>query len=202
MAAIQRCFPYIFDGGKKESSVPQLEARLIDGAPVELFGLEFLPVPVVHGAPDDLRLSLRLRGLPHRPQRHPGILPGAVALARRALPGRAALQTASDAFHGGNVHQDRGETGRRGGPSSRISVMTWRTSARKASCRRTSGWRTTAWRSSRCHEDLPQPCRGARGLRSERPHHRQFRRRAFRPPADSAAVSRRWPASGAGRLRS
>lgn len=49
MAAIQRCFPYIFDGGKKESSVPQLEARLIDGAPVELFGLEFLPVPVMHG---------------------------------------------------------------------------------------------------------------------------------------------------------
>jgi phosphoribosyl 1,2-cyclic phosphate phosphodiesterase len=49
MAAIQRCFPYIFDGVKKESSVLQLDARLIDGAAIELFGLEFLPVPIVHG---------------------------------------------------------------------------------------------------------------------------------------------------------
>jgi phosphoribosyl 1,2-cyclic phosphate phosphodiesterase len=50
MAAIQRCFPYIFDSGKKESHVPQLEARLIDGAPFDLFGLEFLPVPILHGS--------------------------------------------------------------------------------------------------------------------------------------------------------
>jgi len=49
MAAIQRCFPYIFDGVQKESSVPQLERRLIDGAAIELFGLEFLPVPIMHG---------------------------------------------------------------------------------------------------------------------------------------------------------
>ena len=49
MAAVRRCFPYIFDGLKKESSVPQLEARILNGAPVELFGLEFLPIPVVHG---------------------------------------------------------------------------------------------------------------------------------------------------------
>jgi phosphoribosyl 1,2-cyclic phosphate phosphodiesterase len=50
MAAIQRCFPYIFDSGEKESHVPQLEARLIDGAPFDLFGLEFLPVPILHGS--------------------------------------------------------------------------------------------------------------------------------------------------------
>jgi phosphoribosyl 1,2-cyclic phosphate phosphodiesterase len=49
MANIQRCFPYIFEGGKKESSVPQLDARLFDGAPFEVFGLEFLPVPILHG---------------------------------------------------------------------------------------------------------------------------------------------------------
>jgi phosphoribosyl 1,2-cyclic phosphate phosphodiesterase len=49
MAAIQRCFPYIFDGVAKESSVPQLDSRLIDGSPIELFGLEFLPVPIIHG---------------------------------------------------------------------------------------------------------------------------------------------------------
>jgi phosphoribosyl 1,2-cyclic phosphate phosphodiesterase len=49
MAAIQRCFPYIFDGMRRESNVPQLDARLIDGSPFELFGLEFIPVPILHG---------------------------------------------------------------------------------------------------------------------------------------------------------
>src|SRR5512146_1422631 len=49
MDAIQRCFPYIFDGVKRESNVPQIDIRIIDGAPFELFGLEFLPVPILHG---------------------------------------------------------------------------------------------------------------------------------------------------------
>jgi phosphoribosyl 1,2-cyclic phosphate phosphodiesterase len=49
MAAIQRCFPYIFDGMKRESNVPQLDARLIDGSPFELYGLEFIPIPILHG---------------------------------------------------------------------------------------------------------------------------------------------------------
>src|SRR4051794_6152513 len=50
MAAIQRSFPYIFDGIKKESNVPQLDVRLIDGSPFDLFGVEFLPVPILHGS--------------------------------------------------------------------------------------------------------------------------------------------------------
>jgi len=50
MAAIQRCFPYIFDGMRRESHVPQLDARMIDGSPFELFGLEFVPVPILHGS--------------------------------------------------------------------------------------------------------------------------------------------------------
>jgi phosphoribosyl 1,2-cyclic phosphate phosphodiesterase len=50
MAAIVRCFPYIFDGEKKESNVPRLERRLIDGAAFELFGMEFQPVPILHGS--------------------------------------------------------------------------------------------------------------------------------------------------------
>src|SRR3954452_24133914 len=50
MAAIQGSFPYIFDGVKKVSNVPQVEARLIDGGPIELFGVEFVPVPILHGA--------------------------------------------------------------------------------------------------------------------------------------------------------
>jgi phosphoribosyl 1,2-cyclic phosphate phosphodiesterase len=49
MAAIQRCFEYVFDGGKKESNIPLLDVRLLDGAAVDVFGLEFLPVPVLHG---------------------------------------------------------------------------------------------------------------------------------------------------------
>jgi phosphoribosyl 1,2-cyclic phosphate phosphodiesterase len=49
MASIHRCFQYIFDGVRKESQIPQLDARLIHGAAFDLFGLEFLPVPIVHG---------------------------------------------------------------------------------------------------------------------------------------------------------
>jgi phosphoribosyl 1,2-cyclic phosphate phosphodiesterase len=49
LEAIRRCFPYIFDGLKKESHVPQLELRPIDG-PFDLFGTEFVPVPVLHGS--------------------------------------------------------------------------------------------------------------------------------------------------------
>ncbi|MGP8248012.1 MAG: MBL fold metallo-hydrolase [Bryobacteraceae bacterium] len=49
MAAIQRCFEYVFEGGKKESNIPRLDVKLLDGAAVDVFGLEFLPVPVLHG---------------------------------------------------------------------------------------------------------------------------------------------------------
>jgi phosphoribosyl 1,2-cyclic phosphate phosphodiesterase len=49
MNSIRRCFPYIFDGVKRESNVPQLDVRLLDGAPFDVFGLEFLPVPILHG---------------------------------------------------------------------------------------------------------------------------------------------------------
>src|SRR5262245_9334271 len=48
MAALHRCFPYVFDGVKKETNVPQIEEKVIDG-PFDLFGVEFIPVPVLHG---------------------------------------------------------------------------------------------------------------------------------------------------------
>lgn len=48
MAALHRCFPYVFDCVKRETNVPQIEGRVIDG-PFDLFGLEFVPVPVLHG---------------------------------------------------------------------------------------------------------------------------------------------------------
>jgi phosphoribosyl 1,2-cyclic phosphate phosphodiesterase len=50
MAAIKRCFPYIFDNEKKESNVPKLEAREISGAPFDVLGVEFRPVPILHGS--------------------------------------------------------------------------------------------------------------------------------------------------------
>ena len=49
IGAIRRCFPYIVDGVKKESNVPQLDAREMDGSPFDLFGVEFRPVPILHG---------------------------------------------------------------------------------------------------------------------------------------------------------
>jgi phosphoribosyl 1,2-cyclic phosphate phosphodiesterase len=48
MAAVQRSFPYVFDGLTKESNVPKVDPRII-GGPFELFGVEFEPVPVMHG---------------------------------------------------------------------------------------------------------------------------------------------------------
>ena len=49
MASIQRVFEYMFGDEEKESWVAKLDPRLIDGGPFDLFGLEFLPVPVQHG---------------------------------------------------------------------------------------------------------------------------------------------------------
>jgi phosphoribosyl 1,2-cyclic phosphate phosphodiesterase len=47
--ALRRVFEYIFSDRKHESSVPRLEARVIDGRPFDLFGLEFIPVALKHG---------------------------------------------------------------------------------------------------------------------------------------------------------
>jgi phosphoribosyl 1,2-cyclic phosphate phosphodiesterase len=50
MAAIRRVFLYIFDDSVKESNVPQLATHVINGARFELFGMEFLPIRVLHGS--------------------------------------------------------------------------------------------------------------------------------------------------------
>ena len=49
LEAIRRSFPYIFDETPSESSVPRIAARTLDGAPFDLFGIEFTPVPLWHG---------------------------------------------------------------------------------------------------------------------------------------------------------
>jgi phosphoribosyl 1,2-cyclic phosphate phosphodiesterase len=50
MESIRLSFRYIFDGGKRESNVPQLDVRILDGKPFDVFGLEFEPVPILHGS--------------------------------------------------------------------------------------------------------------------------------------------------------
>ncbi len=50
MDSIRRVFSYIFDCEKKESNVPKLATHLLDGSAFDLFGVEFLPVPVLHGS--------------------------------------------------------------------------------------------------------------------------------------------------------
>jgi len=49
MEAVRRCFPYIFDEAERKTNIPRLEPRLIEGGPFDLFGLKFVPVPVLHG---------------------------------------------------------------------------------------------------------------------------------------------------------
>ena len=49
MSAIQRAFPYVFDGVQKVTNIPHVDPRLIDGSPFDVAGLEFLPIPILHG---------------------------------------------------------------------------------------------------------------------------------------------------------
>jgi phosphoribosyl 1,2-cyclic phosphate phosphodiesterase len=49
MGAIRRAFRYIFDDEEKMSSIPHLESHILEGAAFDLFGLEFTPVPLLHG---------------------------------------------------------------------------------------------------------------------------------------------------------
>jgi phosphoribosyl 1,2-cyclic phosphate phosphodiesterase len=50
IAAIRRCFPYIFDGKVHESSVPRISAHLLpENGPIHLYGLDFTPIRLQHG---------------------------------------------------------------------------------------------------------------------------------------------------------
>ncbi len=49
IAAIHRVFRYIFDENATESSRPRLVTHAFNGAPIDLFGLEFLPIRLNHG---------------------------------------------------------------------------------------------------------------------------------------------------------
>src|SRR5687768_9381658 len=47
--SIRRSFPYIFDETPSESSIPRIDARVLDGTPFDLFGIQFTPIPLWHG---------------------------------------------------------------------------------------------------------------------------------------------------------
>ncbi len=49
LQVIRRVFQYAFDPGPNESTVPRLNLQRLNGEPFELFGLEFVPVPLLHG---------------------------------------------------------------------------------------------------------------------------------------------------------
>jgi phosphoribosyl 1,2-cyclic phosphate phosphodiesterase len=49
MDDLRRTFPYVFDGMERNTNVPHIEARVLDGSPFDLFGLEFVPIPILHG---------------------------------------------------------------------------------------------------------------------------------------------------------
>lgn len=49
LQAVRRCFHYIFDERPSESAIPKLEPHTLDGSAFELFGLEFLPLLLMHG---------------------------------------------------------------------------------------------------------------------------------------------------------
>lgn len=49
LGTIRRTFAYAFDGKPSQSSRPKLEPKLMDGHPIDIHGLHFQPVPVIHG---------------------------------------------------------------------------------------------------------------------------------------------------------
>ncbi len=50
LETIRRCFSYIFESVNPESSLPKLDIHQLNGGPVAIHGLDFLPVPVIHGS--------------------------------------------------------------------------------------------------------------------------------------------------------
>lgn len=49
---VRRVFEYVFAEYAHESSIPRLETHVLDGAPFELFGQLFRPIPLKHGSLD------------------------------------------------------------------------------------------------------------------------------------------------------
>lgn len=49
MEALRRSFGYIWDDVKRETNVPRLDPHELDGSPFDVLGLQFEPIPILHG---------------------------------------------------------------------------------------------------------------------------------------------------------
>jgi phosphoribosyl 1,2-cyclic phosphate phosphodiesterase len=49
IAAIRRVYQYIFEERSHATFIPQIDAHILNGEPVDVFGQKFLPIPVLHG---------------------------------------------------------------------------------------------------------------------------------------------------------
>jgi phosphoribosyl 1,2-cyclic phosphate phosphodiesterase len=50
LEVIRRVFSYIFHEGETESSRPRIAAHVFDSAPIEMFGIDVVPIPIRHGS--------------------------------------------------------------------------------------------------------------------------------------------------------
>jgi len=117
LAVLKRCFSYIFDGRRSQSSCPRIEAHRIDAKPFRLFGVEVTPIPLAHGdgatsgfrfgniayltdhsaIPEESKAKLRdldvlfLDGLRHQPHPTHTTVEQALAHVRELQPKRAFL---------------------------------------------------------------------------------------------------------------
>lgn len=48
-ATIERVFQYVFDGQERNTNVPKLDVHLIGATPFDVLGLQFEPIPLIHG---------------------------------------------------------------------------------------------------------------------------------------------------------
>ncbi len=49
LASIRRVFKYAFETDGAMTAVPHLATHIIDGSPIDLYGLRFTPIPILHG---------------------------------------------------------------------------------------------------------------------------------------------------------
>ncbi len=111
IGAIRRSFPYIFDEQFTESSRPRLVTNAFDGAPIDLFGVEFTPIRLRHGKGTvyGFRFGRAAYLTDHSdiPEESMELLsrPGCV------VPGRFAASPASHAFHRGALACIGGKAG-------------------------------------------------------------------------------------------
>lgn len=48
-AVLERVFAYVFDNRERKTHIPKLDVNFIDDAPFDVLGLQFEPIPLLHG---------------------------------------------------------------------------------------------------------------------------------------------------------